>query len=582
MRASSLLRTALVILSGLSVISSAQAYALFGRSWPAGDITMHLQLGPVAAPLSDGATSWGAVAEAAFADWNAQIARSRFAVVRDSTAAKAQGNRINNVFFSPTIYGDAFGSGVLAVTLTLRNSRNTTEADVIFNSNRAWDSYRGALRRNTTDFRRVALHEFGHVLGLDHPDEASPIQRVSAIMNSTISSIETLQVDDIAGARTLYEATAPAATPPTIVAQPVGRTIQVTGSYTLNVVAAGTGPLNYDWDFRPAGSNFTEPLQQVEGPSYTIGSVQPADAGVYTVTVSNAAGAVTSSAVTLNVTPITTTSDTTLANISTRGTVGTNADVLIAGLVIGGTTAKNVVVRAIGPGLSDFGVSGVLADPELLILDANGRVVAQNDNWQIGTTASQLPGAFTRVGAFQLKDGARDAALLTTLPPGNYTAQVSGVSSTRGVALVEAYDADADAATSRTHRLINIATRGRVGAGEDVLIAGLVVTGPGPRTYLIRGVGPTLANLGVPNALDDPFLQIYRGETLLRENDDWDTPASAQAALSDAARKTGAFPLQVRRDSAILITLQPGTYTAKLSGFEGSTGVGLVEIYEVP
>jgi hypothetical protein len=150
--------------------------------------------------------------------------------------------------------------------------------------------------------------------------------------------------------------------------------------------------------------------------------------------------------------------------------------------------------------------------------------------------------------------------------------------------LVEAYDADANATLSRSRKLVNIATRGPVNSGDNVLIAGLVVSGPGPRTYLIRAVGPTLANapFNVAGALNDPFLQIYQGETLLHENDDWDSPSSAQQALRDAAAKVGAFALQVRRDSAMIITLRPGSYTAKVSGFQGATGVGLVEIYEMP
>jgi hypothetical protein len=195
-----------------------------------------------------------------------------------------------------------------------------------------------------------------------------------------------------------------------------------------------------------------------------------------------------------------------------------------------------------------------------------------------------LTAASTRLGAFQFKAGSRDAALLTTLAPGNYTAVVSGVGSATGVALVEAYDADADAVTSRSRRLVNIATRGQVGNGDNVLIAGLVVAGPGPRTYLIRAVGPTLSNapFNVTGALNDPFLQIYQGETLLRENDDWDVPLSAQPALREAASKVGAFALQVRRDSAMIITLQPGSYTAKVTGFQGATGVSLIEIYEIP
>ena len=358
--------------------------------------------------------------------------------------------------------------------------------------------------------------------------------------------------------------------------------MQVTGTFTTGVTATGTGPLSYAWRFRAATSISYEALPLATGPTLTIGSVQPADAGTYTVTVSNASGAITSSAATLTVAPLATSAATTLANISTRGVVGTEGGVLIAGLVIGGSTAKNVLVRAVGPALAGFGVAGALADPELKLLDSAGRIVAQNDNWQETANAAETSAAFTRLGAFQFGQGSRDAALLTTLAPGSYTAQVAGVAGTSGVALVEAYDADADAATARTRKLVNIATRGQVGTGENVLIAGLVVSGPGPRTYLIRAVGQTLGSFGVSGALADPLLQLYRGETLLRENDDWDTPAAAQPAMRAAATQVGAFALQARTDAAMLITLQPGTYTAKMSGFSGETGIGLIEIYEVP
>ena len=578
------LRFAALATAALVVATKVHGFAVVGTSWPSGDITMHLQLGAPASALSDGATNWDDVAESALQEWNSQMGRSRFAALKNSGAAKAQGNRINNVFFSPNVYGEAFGSGVLAVTVSYRTTRNTTESDVVFNGNRTWDSWRGGLRAGSiTEFRRVALHEFGHVLGLDHPDQGTPPQIVEAVMNSRVSWNETLQPDDIAGVRSLYGG-ATSGTTPTIVAHPQSNSVQIGGSYTMSVAATGAGPFSYTWRFRALGSNTTETFLLADGqPSYTIGSVQAADAGTYTVIVANGAGSITSSSATLSVTPLATNSDTLLANISTRGFVGTDADVLIAGIVVGGTTAKTVLVRAVGPALGDFGVTGALADPQLRVVDGAGRVVAENDNWETGNNVTELTSAFTRMGAFQFRGGSRDAALLVTLPPGNFTAQVSGAGGTTGVALVEVYDADPNAPMARTRRLINIATRGHAGTGEDLLIAGLVVSGPGPRTYLIRAVGPTLAtSFGLNGANDDPFLQIYRGETLLRENDDWDSPSSAQPALREAAQKVGAFPLQVRRDAAMLITLQPGAYTAKVSGFDGASGVSLVEIYEMP
>jgi hypothetical protein len=585
-RLSAVLLPALLAAPALAPVT-VKAYSLIGPSWPSGDITMHLQLGTPSAPLTDGSTSWNALAESAFQQWNQHLSRSRFTFVRDSTAARTSGNRLNNIFFSSTVYGESWGNGVLAVTLSSRNSRNTTESDVLFNNRLQWDSYRGTLHRSVMDFYRVALHEFGHVLGLDHPDEAQ--QSVVALMNSTVSNLDTIQADDIAGVRALYQGTAAAGTAPTILAQPAGSTVQITGSHTMNVAASGTGPLSYDWSFRPAGTNLEEPLLLAEGPSYTIGSVQAADAGTYSVVVSNAMGSVESSSASLQVTPISTNPDTTLFNISTRGVAGSGNAVLIAGLIIGGSTPKQVLVRAAGPALGDFNVPGVLSDPELTLYDSAGKVVARNDNWGSDGSASTLAATFSRLGAFQFKANSRDAALLVSLPPGNYTAHVSGVSGTTGVALVEAYDADPDAATARTRRLLNIATRGQVGTGDNVLIAGLIVTGPGPRTFLIRGVGPTLgrAPYNVAGALSDPLLQLYQGETLLRENDDWDSPSNAQSALRAAATNVGAFSLLEERpansglDAAMLVTLQPGTYTAKLSGFENVTGIGLIEIYEV-
>ena len=184
------------------------AYSLSGQRWTS-DIAMHLQLGSPSSALIDGNTSWGQVAENALAIWNPFLRDVSFGVVRESTAGRARGNDVNNVFFDDDVYGDPFGTSVLAVTLsTYRVSDGSfVETDVIFNQGRSWNAYRGDQRSASGggrlfDFRRVALHEFGHVLGLDHPDQDG--QSVSAIMNSTVGSLDSLTSDDTDGAMEIY------------------------------------------------------------------------------------------------------------------------------------------------------------------------------------------------------------------------------------------------------------------------------------------------------------------------------------------------------------------------------------------
>src|SRR5262249_46197053 len=176
---------------------------LLDDKWPDGTVTMNLQLGG-SPMLTDGFASWGESAESALGAWNAVMGRLQFRVVRDSTAAKGDGNGVNNVFFANDIYGMAFGDNVLAVTTNWARRSTRVEADVIFNATLNWDSYGGSPRPRLQDFHRVALHEFGHVVGLDHPDENG--QSVPAIMNSRISSVDRLQQDDIDGAQALFGA----------------------------------------------------------------------------------------------------------------------------------------------------------------------------------------------------------------------------------------------------------------------------------------------------------------------------------------------------------------------------------------
>ena len=169
--------------------------------WRPGDIPMDLQLDATMTPrlLLDGKSSWNAVAEEALAIWNAQLSQVHFTTYTDGT--RRDGNDENEVFFSSNAYGQRFGFSVLAITTVWHIRGERVEGDTIFNSNIDWDSYRGAYD-SPVDLRRVALHEFGHTLGLDHPDQAGQV--MVAVMNSMISDLDTLAEDDVHGVRALY------------------------------------------------------------------------------------------------------------------------------------------------------------------------------------------------------------------------------------------------------------------------------------------------------------------------------------------------------------------------------------------
>jgi len=254
-----------------------------------------------------------------------------------------------------------------------------------------------------------------------------------------------------------------------------------------------------------------------------------------------------------------------LINISTRAQVQTGFDVMIGGFVIGGTASKTVVVRAIGPSLANYGIVGALADPQLQVV-RDGVVIASNDNWQSAANASTL-----QASGFA-PPHPLESAIHMTLQPGAYTAILSGTAGTTGVGLVEVYELD-----NPVVPLINISTRGKVLTGFDVMIGGFVISGSEPKTVVVRGVGPSLANYGISRPLSNPKLDLVNAasQTIIASNDDWgsaDNVASLQAS---------GFAPSDPKESAIYITLQPGAYTAILSGVDGGTGVGLIEVYAV-
>jgi hypothetical protein len=272
-----------------------------------------------------------------------------------------------------------------------------------------------------------------------------------------------------------------------------------------------------------------------------------------------------------------------VANLSTRAQVREDdaSRTVIAGFVIDGADETAVLIRAVGPGLAQFGIANAAATPRLQLFDAAGKMVAENNGW---SGASEVAQVGDRVGAFRLAAGSRDAAVVARLQPGAYTAQVAGAT---GSVLIEIYDAATGEQLSH-QQLSNLSTRGFVDAGDGVLIGGFVVTGGAPKRFLIRGIGPALAGFNVSRPVADPVLKLYRGATLVAQNDNWGTPeavgessAASTPEIAAAAAAAGAFALSPDGDdAALLVTLEPGSYSVVLSGAGNATGVGLVEIYQ--
>lgn len=354
-----------------------------------------------------------------------------------------------------------------------------------------------------------------------------------------------------------------------IAAGPQSQVAIVGLALTLSVSATGEGPLSYQW-FKDGAA-----IAGATSPTYHVATVTAATAGSYTVMVTGPQGSLTSSPAVVTTEPMT---PGRLTNLSVRTTAGLGAETLAVGFVIRGGQPKPLLVRGIGPALVPLGVPDALADPRLQVLAESGAVIAANDNWGGG---AELGDAFDRVGAFSLPTASKDAATLTRLNEGNYTAQVIGVNDTTGIALAELYDPEPTTAQAGSvSRLVNVSARAQVGSGGSILIAGFTLSGNIPRQVLIRGIGPALGDFNVAGALTNPRLEIYRESTRIHENDDWAGASTLAAAFEQvkAFRLTNPFS----RDAVLLVTLSPGGYTAQLSGVNGTTGVGLIEVYEMP
>lgn len=265
-----------------------------------------------------------------------------------------------------------------------------------------------------------------------------------------------------------------------------------------------------------------------------------------------------------------------LSNLSARAGVGPGANLLYVGFGVSGTGQDPLLVRAVGPTLAQFGVPSPLAFPQLSLDLANSTTFAgDNTGWGGGVN---LANAFAQAGAFSLPPTSLDEALVSTLPSGMYVAAIAGADNSAGVALGEIYETGGPVANAR---LVNLSARAYASSGSDALIAGFTISGSGPETVLIRGIGPTLAQFGVPGPLANPAIALYDSQgDLLQSNAGW----AGSPALAALFSQVGAFALPpASADAALEVTLQPGQYTAQLTPAAGSAGgIALVEIYEVP
>jgi hypothetical protein len=246
-------------------------------------------------------------------------------------------------------------------------------------------------------------------------------------------------------------------------------------------------------------------------------------------------------------------------NLSTRVLVQTGDNAGIGGFIITGPSPKHVLFRGIGPSLAP-GISDVLANPTLDLRDSNGVRILANDNWR-DTQEKEIKAT----GIAPTNN--LEAAIVETLDPGLYSVILRGMGMTTGVGLVEIYDLDQGASS----KLANLSTRGFVDAGDNILIAGFILSGIGNENVILRGIGPSLASAGVPDPLADPTLELRDSNgTLLVANNDWQNGPPVPPDFAPGN------PLE----SVIAATLPPGLYTALLAGVNNGAGVGLVEVYD--
>ncbi|MEY2584273.1 MAG: hypothetical protein QOD80_299 [Verrucomicrobiota bacterium] len=268
----------------------------------------------------------------------------------------------------------------------------------------------------------------------------------------------------------------------------------------------------------------------------------------------------------------------TLGNISTRLSVGTGENVLIGGFIVEGAAPKKVLIRARGPSLSGF-VANPLPNPRLELHDSTS-TLANNNDWQ----STQIGGVITADQRQEIENSglapgnSAESAIIATLPPGNYTAVVQDVNGVSGVGIVEVFDLGPNASS----RLANISTRGFVQTGDNVMIGGIIVVSQ-PARVIVRARGPSLGG-AVSSPLPNPILELHDQSNLIARNDDWQITqigGSITADQSQEIQNSGFAPAN-SAESAMIVTVQPGAYTAIVRDANGASGIGIVEVFILP
>ena len=365
-----------------------------------------------------------------------------------------------------------------------------------------------------------------------------------------------------------------AANAPAIITQPSSQTVTAGSTVVFSTTVTTPSGVTYQWY-----KNGTL-ISGATNSTLMIQAVTAVNSGTYTCLITNAVGSVTTAAAQLNL--ISTTNPGRLVNLSVLTLDGPADQMLTLGFVNGGansTGTQSLLIRAAGPALSAFQVQNVLSDPTLTLYQGSSSI-AYNDNW--GSTAANITAvnnAEAQTDAFALTPTTSlDAAIVQVLPQGSYTVQVAGNGTGVGKAIAEVYDNTSTYSATSPH-LVNLSCRQQVVA-NGMLTAGFVISGSTSKTVLIRASGPALTTYGVQNVMPDPQLSVFSGSTVIATNAGW----MGDSSISNAMNAVGAFPYQstTSKDSAVLITLAPGSYTAQATSATGTAGTTLIEVYEVP